>query len=337
MSTEEAWAVALAARSRGGGAGAGSDLEALRAREDLRIMPLQRDARALLEDLPSLGPADYTTGNACAVCTRREAVSAVLPLGEGTTLFGAPDGVRWLDASWRHSVAVLSRGTDFTDTPPCLLFFGETGALAHQITLRDPATWGAFIELVQRHHGCWNCLRHPVDTSRPRVAADCPVWMLREAWLEAGSERDLEARLEGLGASRLLALRALEGLYATPVPLQDLASLLQELASSGLPVHIQLGNRHCTQALESPVEGLAFGPQAWEIRMAQATLRIDPARVESLWFTAQPRPEGERHRFECYGADGERVLALAVPQDPCPLVRSGWQRVVGRFEGRGLR
>lgn len=314
-----------------------SDLEALQAREDLRLMPLQRNARAILEDLPSLGPADYTTGNACVTCTRHEAVGGVLPLGEGTGLFGAPDGMRWLDASWRHSVAVLSRGMDFAEVPPCLLFFGETGALAHRITLPDPAAWGAFIDLVRRHRGCWSCLRHQADPPRSGAAADCPVWMLREAWSGAASERDLEARLEGLGLGRILALRALEGLYTTPIQAGDLASVLESLAASGLPVHAQLGNRHCTQVLESPLEGLKLEAHGWEFRMAQATLRLDPGRVDSLWFVVEPRPDGERHRFECYDADGERVLALSRPHGPCPKVHLGWERLISRFEDRRLR
>ena len=314
------------------GGGPPPTLEALLGREDLRILPLQRNTRSLLEDLPALGTADYTTRNASVTCTRREAVRTVLASGEGTSLFGDSDGMRWLDESWRHSVAVLSCGEDFTDMPPCLLFFGGAGDLAHQVTLPDPAAWEAFIALVRRHHGCWNCLRHQAVLPEPGAAADCPVWMLREAWCDASSERDLEVRLVGLGLDHLLALRALEGLYTTPIAARDLASLLKGLAPSALPVHVQLGNRHCTQVLESPMESLTFGPHGWEIRMAHATLRLDPSRMDSIWSVAQPVPGGERHRAECYDAAGERVLTLSSPHDPCPLVYLGWQRHLGHLE-----
>lgn len=338
MSGEEAWIASFTARTDGPGSGlmpgAMSDLEALRLREDLRILPLQRNARALLEDLPTLGAADFTTGNACATCTRREAVQTVLPQGEGTALFGASGGLRWLDESWRHSVAILSRGMDFTDTPPCLLLFGETGALAHQVTLPDPATWEAFLELVRRHQGCWTCLDLGAVAPRPEAARNCPAWMVREAWCGAVSERDLEVRLAGLGVDRLLALRLLEGLYTTPVSAQDLAALLEGLVASRLPVHVQLGNRHCTQVLEATLDHLAFEPEGWVVQMAQATLRLDPERMGSLWCTAHPGPGGERHRFECYGADGARVLALSCPSDPEGHVHLGWQRLVGQFESR---
>lgn len=333
MSNEEAWIASFMTGPCEKKAGALSDLEALSIRKDIRLMPLQRNAQALLEGLPSLGPAEFTTGNACITCTRREEVRTVLPLDGGTTLFGAPDGLRWLDASWRHTVAVLNQGTDFADTPPCLLFFGDTGALAHQITLPDPAAWEAFIGLVRRHRGCWNCLRHPAAAPRTGSALDCPVWMLRQAWCDAGSERDLEARLDRLGLERILALRALEGLYTNHVPVQGLESLLKGLASSALPVHVQIANRHCIQVLESPLSSLAIGPREWEIGMSQATLRLDPSRLDSIWSVAQPHPGGEQHRFECYDATGERVLVLSSPHDPCPLVHLGWQRVLGRFEG----
>lgn len=330
MSNEEAW---IASFMPGPGAGGLSDLEALSLREDLRVMPLQRNARALLQDLPSLGPVDCTTGNAGAVCTRREAVRTILPQREGTTLLGDPGGLRWLEASWRHSAAVLSRGEDFTDTPPCLLFFGETGRLAHQITLPDPAAWGAFVDLVRRHRGCWTCLRPRLERTGSGPVLDCPIWMLRDAWREAGSERDLDLRLEGLGLDRLLALRALEGLYTTPISAGSLAALLEGLAASGLPVHLQVGNRHCTQVLEAPLGRLDLASDTWELRLAGATLRLDPARMDSLWAVVQPRPDGERHRFECYDARGERLLVLSSPQRACPSVDQDWQGLLGRFDG----
>lgn len=331
MSKEEAWIASFVA---GGPHRDGlSDLEALSLREDLRIMPLQQDVRALLEDLPSLGAVDCTTGNGGAICTRREAVRTVLPVAEGATLLGDPGGLCWLEASWRHSAAVLSRGNDFTDTPPCLLFFGETGRLAHQITLPDPAAWGAFADLVRRHHGRWTCLRPGAELPGAPASSECPIWLLRDAWCGSVSDRDLEIRLRGLGLGRLLALRALEGLYTTPLLTEELASLLEGLAASGLPVHAQVGNRHCTQVLEAPIKGLALSPEAWELRIAGATLRILPSSLESIWSVVQPRPGGERHRFECYDAQGERVLALSSPQDPCPLVHGGWQRAIGRLEG----
>jgi putative hemin transport protein len=330
MSNEEAWIASFLAGPHEGGL---SDLEALSLREDLRIMPLQRDVRALLEDLPSLGAVDCTTGNGGAICTRREAVRTVLPMAEGTTLLGDPGGLRWLEASWRHSAAVLSRGGDFTDTPPCLLFFGETGRLAHQITLPDPAAWEAFADLVRRHQGCWTCLRPQAERPGAPVPAECPIWLLRDAWCDSASDRDLDLRLQGLGLDRLLALRALEGLYTAPVPVEELASLLEGLAASGLPVHAQVGNRHCTQVLEAPIGSLVFGPESWDLRIAGATIRILPSSLDRVWSVVQPRRGGERHRFECYDARGERVLALSSPQDPCPLVYAGWQRAIGRLEG----
>ncbi len=336
MPNEQAW-IASFTGGPGRAQGGASDLEALSARDDVRLMPMYHDAHRLLDDLPSLGRVDYTTRNASVTCTRREAVRTVLPLGEGTTVFGDADGLRWLESSWCHTVAVLSRGADFTATPPCLLLFGESGDLAHQVTLPDPAAWEAFITLVQRHHCCGSCLRQRTVAPGSGTAADCPVWMLREAWSSAGSERDLEVRLERLGLNRLLALRSLEGLYTSPLSAQDLATFLKGLAASALPVHVQLGNRHCTQVLESPLEGLSFGSGEWELRMAQATLRLDPSRMDSIWSVAQPVPGGERHRVECYDAAGERVLTLSRPHDPSPLVHLGWQRLTSLLdEGKSV-
>ena len=309
-----------------------SDLETLRLRPDVRLMPLQSDSRSILKELPRLGSADYTTGNACVSCTRREQVKDILLSSEGTAIFGDGAGMRWLDDSWQHSVAVLNRSHDFTDTPPCLLFFGENGNLAHQITLWDPGAWEGFIELVCRHRGCWNCLRHRTGGPKTGRVPDCPAGLLREAWCEASSERDLDLRLGLLGLDRMLALRALEGLFTQPLAVQELASLLGELSALRLPVHVQLGNRHCVEVMEAPLEEVTLEAQGWEFQMGRAVIRMDPSRLDSLWFVMQPRSGQERSRFECYDGAGEQVLVLSSPQDPCPLVQLAWQGVIGRFE-----
>ncbi|MBI1754492.1 MAG: hypothetical protein HY014_02505 [Acidobacteria bacterium] len=334
MTNEDRWIASFLGCPGGLAGRSASDLENLRRRKDVRILPLQRQAWAILDELPALGSADYTTGNGAVSCTRRERVRDIRPWPEGTAIFGDGGGLRWLDQSWRHSVAVLNRGQDFTDTPPCLLFYGETGQLAHQITLWDSGAWEGFIDLICRHRGCWNCLQALPDPPERQEGGACPAWLLKEAWCEAGSERDLELRLEPLGVKRVTALRAMEGLFTTPVDLHCFGAFVGDIAESGLPLHVRLGNRHCIQALESRISGFDKGPREWEIRMAQTLLTLCPGNIASTWLVAQPPAKTERLRFECYDANGDQVLALSGPEDPCPVVQQGWQGLIGRFEAQ---
>ncbi|WLT32166.1 hypothetical protein [Geothrix sp. PMB-07] len=334
MTNEGLWIASFHGRPQASAQQGASDLERLRRRKDVRLLPLQRQARAILEALPGLGSADYTTGNGSASCTLREQVRDVRPCPEGTAIFGDQGGLRWLDDSWRHSVAVLNRGQDFTDTPPCLLLYGETGQLAHQITLWDPSTWEGFIDLICRHRGCWNCLETRQELPEGPGSEACPAWLLREAWNEARSERDLDLRLEPLGLKRVMALRAMEGLHTIMIDLDCLASLLDDIAEAGLPLHVRLGNQHCTQALEADISAFDKGPRAWEIQMAQTVLTLNPGSIASIWLVAQPAAKSERLRFECYDQKDDQVLTLSGPEDPCPLVQQGWQHLIGRFEAQ---
>lgn len=334
MTNEGRWIASFRARPASPSEAGISDLERLRGRKDVRILPLQRSSRAILEALPSLGSLDCTTGNGAASCTRREQVRDIRPCSEGTAIFGDPGGFRWLEDSWRHSVAVLNRGQDFTDTPPCLLLYGETGELAHQITLWDPSTWEGFIDLLCRYRGCWNCLEtRPAPPATPPCET-CPAWLLQEAWREARSERDLELRLAPLGLKRVVALQAMEGLHTTLIERQRLAEVIEEVASAGLPLQVRLGNRHCTQALESSILVFEQGHREWAIEMAQTVLTLSPEDIASIWLVAQPGLRAERLRFECYDHQGESVLILSGPEDPCPLVQQGWQGVLGRVEAQ---
>lgn len=332
MSNEERWIASFLEGAQQHGHQGLSDLQALQLRGDLRLMPLRRDEPSLLQALPNLGSADYTTGNTCASCTRRERVQSVVTLDGATVLFGEPDGMRWMNTSWRHSVAVLNRSDDFTDTPPCLLLFGEAGELAHHITIPDPSAWEGFIDLVRRYRGCWTCLQHGASQPKASLGEMCPAWLLREAWRDAGSDRDLDLRLERLGLSRVHALRAMEGLYTTLLDVQDLSDLLKGLASVPVPAQVQLGNRHCLQILESPLDSLLADAKEWEVQMGHATLRLNPSSLDSIWLVIPPWTRPERPQIECYDAAGERVLTLSSPLTACPLVQVGWQQVVGRLE-----
>lgn len=334
MPNEARWIASFLGSARSQEAQGLSDLQALQLREDVRLMPLQRGDRAFLEALPQLGSADYTTENACVSCTRREQVQGVLTLNGETALFGGAGGMRWLNASWRHSVAVLSRGDDFRNTPPCLLLFGEAGELAHHVAIPDPSAWEAFLDLVCRHRGCWTCLQHGAPRPEAVPPGECPGWLLREAWREAGSDRDLDLRLQKLGLTRLLALRTMEGLHTSPLHPQDLSNFLDQLAAARLPTQVRLGNRHCLQVLEAPVERLEARPRAWELQMGPTTLRLDPSALDSVWLVTPPWTQGERPQIECYGRDGEPVLTLACPASPSPLAQVGWQRALGRLEAR---
>lgn len=334
MPNEARWIASFMEGPRSRDAQGLSDLQALQLREDVRLMPLQRGDRTFLEVLPQLGSADYTTGNACVSCTRREQVQGVLTLDGETTLFGESGGMRWLNASWRHSVAVLSRGDDFRDTPPCLLLFGEAGELAHHVAIPDPSAWEVFLDLVCRYRGCWTCLQHRMPRPDAAPREECPGWLLREAWREAGSDRDLDLRLEKLGLNRLLALRAMEGLHTSLLSPQAFSSFLGQLAAAHLPTQVRLGNRHCLQVLEAPMEGLVTGPRAWELQMGPTALRLDPSALDSVWLVSPPWTHGERPQIECYGRNGEPVLTLSGPASPNPAAQTGWQQALGRLEAR---
>jgi putative heme degradation protein len=307
-----------------------TDLEAILQRPDLVTVPLRRDDRELLDELPGLGAMVATTGKACASCAWMGTLSRVIHLDGGSALFGEGGSLCWIAGSWRHTLAVMHR--DEPEHRPSLMFFGERGELVHRITPTGPGAWEDFRALVDRHQGCANCLRHSVPTVPEASSFDCPGSLLHAAWRESRSPRDLDLRLTGIGVDRLQAVRAMEGLYTTPIPLCDFHGMIEHLAAERLPVHLEVGNRHCTQALEGTPRHLDIQGVGWRIKTAQATLQVMPALIQSIWGVAQPGPDAERYRIEVYDGSGEQVLALACPLKTDPGTTGAWERVQATLE-----
>ena len=205
------------------------------------------------------------------------------------------------------------------------MLFGPWGELLLQVSLTDDSRAEGLQALVDAHQGCGHCL-HPGPRPDPEPAA-AGSWsgaMLREAWGDAGSPRDLEVRLAGLGLTPLLAVRALDGLYTHPLGPEALATLLGRLGHAGIPLHVECGGPHGAQALSGPVIGLARNPDHWAIRFPEAQIRLDLDHFPRVWSTTRPGISGGRPRVEGFDDAGERVLSIASHVD----TPDDWERLL---------
>lgn len=294
-----------------------TDLETIRERQDLQVVPLKRNDRRFLAGLPALGRVAATTANSSVTCTQWGQAASVATLEGGDVVFDQRGGLRWFGDAWRHSVAVVQNGDQ--GRAPGLLLFSEFGELVHRIALDGLEAWETFVSLVKQSQGCMNCLKHPAAPAGPAEPVSGSHRLIREAWREAQSARDLDTRLEKLGLDRLQMVQALDGLCTAPVTFAAFAALLDQVSALRLSVHIQVGNPGCVQFLETTLDRVERTGEFWKLYATDVALRIEPGLLDSVWTVVQ----GGQSRVECYDGAGMRVLSLS-----CPAMADAWRRLL---------
>lgn len=297
-------------------------------------VPLRKDDRELLGELPAMGEMVGTTGKACVSCAWQGGMEQVVPLGRGWALFSEGGGLGWIEGTWRHTLAVLSK--EHPAWRPSLMLFGESGEFVQRFLFTEPEAWKRFQSLVERHRGCPNCLRC-VEVEAPGCPPfDCPGSLLREAWRGACSRRDRDLRLAGIGVDRLQAVRAMEGLYTASISLSGFLEMLECMANSRSCFHFEVGNRHCAQILEGPLVILEARNPAWCLGASGAEIQFQPEFAQSVWGVIQPGSGGERFWIEVYDLLGDRVLSLTCPRGADLQAVRTWERVQALLESDGM-
>lgn len=302
-----------------------TDLQRLLARDEVQVVPLRRGEVGLLAELHHLGPVALSTGSPGALLTTWGALGTLQRAPDGSHLLVREEGMAWLGQDGYHAVGVLGReGRAFT---PRLLFFGMHGERLHQVSLTEASDLEALRSILERHQGCRHCLRHEAAPCADPVPFDCPGSVIREAWREATSNRDLDARLEGLGLGRLLLLRAMEGLHSEALDLDAFRHVLGRLAAQRLPAYLEVGQPQGRQGLRATFEEARLEGDTWALEGGVCSLRLEPTLVDSAWVHTQPW-DG-RVRVDCFDAQGAAVASLGCPLDACPAVLRGWEALVG--------
>lgn len=284
-----------------------SDLQQVLQRTDLGFVPLAKDDRTLLDVLPTLGSLTCFHGGRNVQIARTHAIEQVIHSEGGSTLLDAAAGFVWIGTSYRHALAALRRGEHAER--PSLMLFNDRGERMLQVILEDDARFDAFRGILQEHKGCINCLRHAPASSRPPM----PPFVgssgaLRDAWCEATSRADLQARLRGLGIDPFTAVRALEGLHTTSLEPSQFTGLLRRLVDLSVPVHLEVEQADAVVALEAEWRGLQRDGTVWQLDGPDCTLWIAPDASTTFWWVRQ----GSAHRLELFDAFGQILLTLLL-------------------------
>jgi putative heme degradation protein len=301
-----------------------TDLETIQQREDLQVVPLRRNDRTFLAELPSLGRVASTTANACTTCTLWGQAASVSGMEGGDVIFDHRRGLRWIGETWRHSIAAFHRNGE--GRAPCLMLFSEYGELVHRIALDGMAGWAVFASLVKQHQGCMNCLKHTAAPVQSTELFTGGRRLIRDAWQDSQSSQDLDSRIEKLGLDRLLAIQAMDGLQTSPIAVNVFAVLLDRMCAWGLTVHLHVGNRCCTQFLECILNRIERSADFWKLYATDVVLRIELGQLDSVWLVDQAGTS-DRQCLEGYDFQGMRVFSLSCPRNACPAIKVGWQRL----------
>jgi putative hemin transport protein len=297
------------------------------------VTRLEGDFRRLLERLHELGPVMALTRNDDVVhekIGRYENVSADgmvgLALGEDIDL-------RLFFRHWTLGYAV----EEATDHGPrsSLQFYDASGTAVHKMFLRDQIHAHAYRALVEAFAS--DCQTRGERVAPPAPAAaevdDAAVDQdgLLAGWSQLKDTHEFFPLLKKFNVGRRQALRLARSRFAQPVLLRSVRALLDDVASTQLPIMVFVGNRGCIQIHTGPVVNVKpMGP--WlNVMDPGFNLHLREDRIASAWVVRKPTTEGDVTSLELFNAAGETMAMLFGKRKPGVPEMPGWREAVARL------
>lgn len=150
----------------------------------------------------------------------------------------------------------------------------------------------------------------PEVPSRPLSAVAVDAEEVRKAWSEMRDTHDIAPLLQRLRLSRIEALRLLAHDWAWPAHPHSMWFLIQELAGTGLPIMVFVGNHAVTQIYKGPIERPVMAGTWWNVLDRRFNLHVEASGLGESWVVRKPVPEGAVTSLEVFDRSGELVLLV---------------------------
>ncbi len=306
----------------------GADVTRLHAGEDGHFI-------GLFEQLGVLGRVMVLTRNAVAVHEKDGTFANLSHEGRLGLALGAEIDLRMLYAQWAHAYAV-------TDTSPrgtlySLQFYDACGEAVHKVYLREHSDHAAYDRLVAQ----WRAEdQSPGDAMQPRPAPDTPrpdraidVPALLAAWEAMTDTHQFFGLLKAHGAARTQALRLAEGRFTQAVAPTALRTVLEDVASTGLPIMVFVGNRGMVQIHTGPIASVRLLDSWVNVLDPGFNLHVRGDLIDRAWVVCKPTSDGTVTSLELFDAQGETIAMLFGARKPGEPERPDWRDAVRRLLG----
>ena len=209
--------------------------------------------------------------------------------------------------------------------------FDASGDAVHKIFLRDGSNHAAWETLVLELALADQSQNQPVSPrvptepakSRPERADD-----LRADWQAMTDTHQFLSLVSRQKMNRLGAYRVAGAPFVRALAPSSIATLLDRLGETHVPVMIFVGNRGCIQIHSGPVTNIKpMGP--WLNVLDQGfNLHLRGDKVAEVWEVRKPTRRGEALSVEAFDADGGLILQIfGHPKSDAPEA-ADWPKLV---------
>ncbi|WP_322044487.1 hemin-degrading factor [Paraburkholderia sp. J67] len=287
----------------------------------------------LFESMPLLGEVMVLTRNDAVVHEKIGTFGKMSRTGPVGLTVGRAIDLRIFYAKWASAFAVREVYDD--GVRESLQFFDAQGVAVTKVYLRDASDHVAFDTLVERHAAPSQQPGLSVERAQPRAPqrddVQIDVQGFRAAWAAMKDTHEFFDILRKFGVGRLQALRLADPAYAEPIALDAIEALLNDAASTQLPIMVFVGNPGMIQIHTGPVQTIrTMGP--WlNVLDADFNLHLRANLVAHAWVVRKPTSDGIVTSVELFDAAGENITMLFGARKPGQAEREDWRAAVQRL------
>lgn len=300
----------------------------------LATVPLNGDWVAILQGLEAVGPVMALTRNEHIVHEKVGVYRNVSARGPVGLAIGPEIDLRLFLNHWHAGFHVVER-TDKGEQHS-LQFFDHHGQAVHKVHARAQTSLPALEDLVQRHADparevSFTPGRVTPPTDRPDSEIDCLG--LGEAWSAMHDTHEFFELLKRFQVGRRQALRLMEGVHTRRTPLLAVDWLLNEAATSGLPIMVFVGNPGCIQIHTGAVQRIEpMGP--WLNVLDEGfNLHLRGDAVHESWLVSKPTDDGPVTSIELFDENGELIAMFFGERKPGKPELPAWRELAHSLVG----
>lgn len=297
------------------------------------VTRLEGDARAMLDAVQSIGRVMALTRNPWCVHEKigvyeNLAVDAMVGLALGEDI-----DLRLFFSHWKHAFAV-------TDVGPggilqSLQFYDANGNAVHKIFLKEGADVDAYRRVVARFAAATQTPRLAVEPATHK-AAPLPLEQidgqgLRAAWSNLRDTHEFFGMLRKFKVTRIQAMQLAGPDLAHPAPLESARRLLEDVATSGLPIMVFVGNPGCIQIHTGPVHNVRMMENWLNVMDPGFNLHLREDGIHSAWIVRKPTVDGVVTSLELFDAQGETIAMLFGKRKPGIPEMAEWRGTIERL------
>ncbi|GAB3319240.1 hemin-degrading factor [Larkinella ripae] len=289
---------------------------------------LDGDFRELLKEVPTLGFVMALTRNESVVHERKGEYKDVSFNGPMGLVLGEDIDLRLFMSGWKFGFAVHENDRK------SLQFFAADGEAIHKIYLTDKSNASAYDDLVDKYRAANQdgvlAIEPKPEAVAPTPDAEIDVAAFQESWRNLQDTHEFFGMLRKHKVSRLQAMKFAPEDFAQPTTMEAVKNVFAEVAQSGLPIMIFVGNRGAIQIHTGEVRKLVpMGPW-FNVLDPQFNLHLREDHVASAWVVKKPTTDGVVTSLELFDADGNQIALIFGKRKPGLPEKTEWREVVAQ-------